>query len=111
MLIDSDLERSKPQSNSTNETGVIPLHFLPFFTNSIAMPRSKIAGIGMYVPSNVVTNQDLMKYMDTSDEWIQERTGIKERRFADRTKETTTTMGVEASKIAIERAGITATGH
>jgi 3-oxoacyl-[acyl-carrier-protein] synthase-3 len=71
------------------------------------MFRSKIAGIGMYVPKNVVTNNDLKKYMDTSDEWIQERTGIKERRFADRTNETTTTMGVEASKIAIERAGIT----
>src|SRR4026209_2273064 len=71
------------------------------------MPRSKIAGIGMYVPPNVVTNHDLMKYMDTSDEWIQERTGIKERRFADRTGETTTTMGVEAAKVAIERAGIT----
>lgn len=71
------------------------------------MFRSKIAGIGMYVPKNVVTNNDLKKYMDTSDEWIQERTGIKERRFADRTEETTTTMGVEASKIAIERAGIT----
>ena len=61
----------------------------------------------MYVPENVVTNNDLKKYMDTSDEWIQERTGIKERRYADRTKETTTTMGVEAAKIAIERAGIT----
>lgn len=61
----------------------------------------------MYVPSHVVTNQDLLKYMDTSDEWIQERTGIKERRFAHRTGETTTTMGVEAAKIAIERAGIT----
>jgi 3-oxoacyl-[acyl-carrier-protein] synthase-3 len=71
------------------------------------MPRAKIAGIGMYVPPTVVTNHDLMKYMDTSDEWIQERTGIKERRFAHRTKETTTTMAVEASKIAIERAGIT----
>jgi 3-oxoacyl-[acyl-carrier-protein] synthase-3 len=71
------------------------------------MIRSKIAGIGMYVPKNVVTNNDLLKYMDTSDQWIQERTGIKERRFADRTGETTTTMGVEASKIAIERAGIT----
>lgn len=71
------------------------------------MTRSKIAGIGMYVPENVVTNNDLKKYMDTSDEWIQERTGIKERRFAHRTRETTTTMGVEASKIAIERAGIT----
>lgn len=62
----------------------------------------------MYVPENVVTNNDLLKYMDTSDEWIQERTGIKERRYAHRTKETTTTMGVEAAKIAIERAGITA---
>ena len=72
------------------------------------MFRSKIAGIGRYVPKQVVTNNDLIKYMDTSDEWIQERTGIKERRFADRTGETTTTMGVEAAKIAIERAGITA---
>ena len=71
------------------------------------MPRSKIAGIGMYVPGNVVTNNDLLKYMDTSDEWIQERTGIKERRYADRNGETTTTMGLEAAKIAIERAGIT----
>ncbi len=61
----------------------------------------------MYVPSNVYTNNDLTKYMDTNDEWIQERTGIKERRYAHRTEETTTTMGVEAAKIAIERAGIT----
>jgi len=72
------------------------------------MPQTKIAGIGYYVPGNVFTNNDLLRYMDTSDEWIQERTGIKERRYADRTGETTTTMGVEASKIAIERAGITA---
>ena len=72
------------------------------------MPRSFIAGIGMYVPENVVTNHDLTRYMDTSDEWIQERTGIQERRFAGRTEETTTTMGVEAAKLAIERAGITA---
>ena len=72
------------------------------------MPHTKIAGIGYYVPANVFTNNDLLQYMDTSDEWIQERTGIKERRYADRKNETTTTMGVEASKIAIERAGITA---
>ena len=71
------------------------------------MTRSKIAGIGMYVPSHVVTNNDLTKYMDTNDEWIQERTGIKERRYAHRTEETTTTMGVEAAKVAIERACIT----
>lgn len=62
----------------------------------------------MYVPTNTITNKDLEKIMDTSDEWIQERTGIKERRIAHRTQETTTTMGVEAAKIAIERAGITA---
>ncbi len=72
------------------------------------MPLSKIAGIGMYTPPNIVTNNDLMQYMDTSDEWIQERTGIQERRYAHRTEETTTTMAVEASKIAIERAGTTA---
>ncbi|NJO25829.1 MAG: ketoacyl-ACP synthase III [Bacteroidia bacterium] len=70
------------------------------------MPRSVIAGVGMYVPENVYTNNDLTKYMDTSDEWIQERTGIKERRYAKRTGETTATMGIEAAKIAIERAGI-----
>jgi 3-oxoacyl-[acyl-carrier-protein] synthase-3 len=72
------------------------------------MMRTKIAGIGMYVPENVVTNNDLIQFMDTSDEWIQERTGIKERRYADRTKETTATMGIEAAKIAMERAGTTA---
>ncbi len=71
------------------------------------MPLSKIAGIGKYVPANVVSNDDLTKYMETNDEWIQERTGIKERRYAHRTEETTTTMAVEAAKIAIERAGTT----
>ncbi len=71
------------------------------------MFRSKIAGMGKYLPKNVFTNNDLTKFMETSDEWIQERTGIKERRYADRKGETTTTMAVEASKIAIERAGIT----
>ena len=71
------------------------------------MQRTKIAGIGMYAPKNVYTNEDMKQFMDTTDEWIQERTGIKERRFADRTNETTTTMGVAAATIAIERAGIT----
>lgn len=72
------------------------------------MNRSKIAGIGMYVPQRVVTNNDLKRYMDTSDEWIRERTGIEERRYAERTTETTATMGIEAAKIAIQRAGISA---
>lgn len=71
------------------------------------MFQSKIAGLGHYVPKNIYTNNDLKRFMDTSDEWIQERTGIKERRYADRLEETTTSMGVEAAKIAIERAGIT----
>ena len=63
------------------------------------MIRTRIAGIGMYVPENVVTNHDLSQVMDTNDEWIQERTGIKERRFATRYEDTTTTMGVEAAKL------------
>jgi 3-oxoacyl-[acyl-carrier-protein] synthase-3 len=72
------------------------------------MPQARIAGIGMYVPEQVVTNHDLTRHMDTSDEWIQERTGIRERRYAHRTEETTTTMGVLAARQAIERAGTTA---
>lgn len=72
------------------------------------MQQSRIAGIGYYVPKNVYTNDDLSRFMETSDEWIRERTGIQERRFADRQGETTTTMGIEAAKIAIDRAGITA---
>jgi 3-oxoacyl-[acyl-carrier-protein] synthase III len=72
------------------------------------MLQTKIAGIGMYVPQNIVTNNDLAAFMETSDEWIQERTGIKERRYAHRTEETTTTMGVMAAEIALQRADITA---
>jgi len=72
------------------------------------MFQSKIAGLGYYVPKNIYTNNDLTRFMETSDEWIQERTGIKERRYADRIGETTTSMAVEASKIAIERANTTA---
>lgn len=70
------------------------------------MYNSKIIGLGYYVPDNVVTNDDLSKIMDTSDEWIQERTGIKERRHVEPGKDTTTSMGVKAAKKAIERAGI-----
>lgn len=62
----------------------------------------------MYVPEDVVTNNDLTRYMDTNDAWIQERTGIRERRYAKRTGETTATMGVEAAKQAMERAGVSA---
>ena len=70
------------------------------------MYHSKIAGLGYYVPSHVVTNDDLSKIIDTNDEWIQERTGIQERRHIVRGEDTTTTMGVKAARIAIERSGV-----
>ena len=70
------------------------------------MHQSKISGLGYYVPENVVTNDDLSKIMDTNDEWIQERTGIQERRHVIKGEDTTTTMGVKAAKIAIERSGV-----
>ncbi|GGH01238.1 3-oxoacyl-[acyl-carrier-protein] synthase 3 [Polaribacter pacificus] len=72
------------------------------------MYNSKISGLGYYVPENIVTNDDLKKWMETSDEWIQERTGIEERRWIDpSTGDTTAVMGAKAAKIAIERAGLT----
>ncbi len=71
------------------------------------MNRTKIAGIGFHVPERVVTNDDLAQHMDTNDQWIRERTGIEERRFAKKHEETTTTLAVKACEIAIERAGIT----
>ncbi|HFJ9463883.1 beta-ketoacyl-ACP synthase III [Bacillus cereus] len=64
-----------------------------------------ILGIGRYVPEKVVTNHDLEKIMETSDEWIRTRTGIAERRIADDTIDTSY-MAVEASKKALEDAGI-----
>ena len=72
------------------------------------MYRSKIAGIGHYVPEKIVTNHELAQMMDTSDEWITERTGIKERRYGKKHQETTATMGARASATALERAGIKA---
>lgn len=69
--------------------------------------NSKISGLGYYVPEHVVTNEDLTKMMDTSDAWIQERTGIQERRWVQPgSGETTSSMGVKAAQIAIERSGI-----
>ncbi len=67
--------------------------------------RSKIIGVGGYLPNKILTNNDLSMDIDTSDEWITERTGIKERRIADDT-ETTSSLGIEAAKRAIKNAGI-----
>lgn len=71
------------------------------------MYQSKIAGLGSYVPENVVTNDDLAQRMDTNDVWIQERTGIKERRHIKKGDgNSTAKMGFKAAKVAIERSGI-----
>ena len=70
------------------------------------MLKSKIAGIGHYVPEKIVTNDDLAEVMETNDAWIQERTGIQERRYGLKHKETATTMGAAAARIAIEKAGL-----
>ncbi|GAA4943290.1 ketoacyl-ACP synthase III [Algibacter agarivorans] len=72
------------------------------------MYNSKIIGLGKYVPDHVVTNDDLSKMMDTNDEWIQERTGIKERRWIpEGSDDTSAVMGAKAARIAIERSGLT----
>ena len=70
------------------------------------MLNSKISGVGIYVPDNIIRNDDLESMMNTSDEWIQERTVIKERRCVNNEKLTTSQMGTYASENAIEDAGI-----
>mgnify|MGYP000119922520 CR=1 FL=1 len=71
------------------------------------MFTSRITGMGKFVPDNVVTNDDLSKIMDTNDAWIQERTGIKERRHIKKGDgNSTAMMGVKAAEIALERARI-----
>ena len=67
--------------------------------------KSKIISIGSYIPNNIVTNKDLEKRVDTTDEWIVSRTGIKERPIAD-DSQATSDLAFEAAKIAIERANI-----
>lgn len=69
------------------------------------MAGIKILGTGKYVPEKIITNDDWAKLVDTSDEWIVQRTGMKERHFAA-DDETTTSMGTAAVKAAIEDAGI-----
>lgn len=68
---------------------------------------ARIIGTGAYVPERVLSNADLEKLVETSDEWIVSRTGMKERRIA-RADEFTSDMGVEAAKKALEKAGLKA---
>ncbi len=69
--------------------------------------RIKITGTGFYVPDKVLTNLDLEKIVDTSDEWITSRTGIKERRIAS-DDQATSDLSIEASRMALENAGLKA---
>ena len=71
------------------------------------MRRSKIAGIGSYVPDRVITNEDLKQWMDTTDEWIQERTGIRERRWVPENGGVgSSDLGAEAARRALADAGV-----
>jgi 3-oxoacyl-[acyl-carrier-protein] synthase-3 len=70
--------------------------------------RSTILGVGHYVPTRVVTNHDLAKLMNTSDEWIVQRTGIKERRYIEHTGIGASDLAVPACKMAFEHAGLSA---
>ena len=75
------------------------------------MPNAAIIGTGHHVPARVVTNQDLTQWMDTSDAWIRERSGIRERRWLEvgpdgYTLETGVEMGAKAARMAIEAAGV-----
>ncbi|MBU0995619.1 MAG: ketoacyl-ACP synthase III [Proteobacteria bacterium] len=70
------------------------------------MKRTVIKGVGRYIPERLVTNEDLTKYMDTSDEWIQQRTGIKQRYWVPEEGNVgASDLGLIASKIALDRAG------
>ena len=71
------------------------------------MHYSKIVGLGHHVPEKIITNDYLSSIIDTNDAWIIERTGIKERRFIDPAKDTVANMAAKATKMALERAGLT----
>jgi len=71
------------------------------------MIYSKIAGTGRYLPERILTNADLEKMVDTSDEWIRSRTGVERRHIAE-DDQTTSDLCVKAAKIAMEDAGVTA---
>lgn len=74
----------------------------------MAITRARIAGCGGYLPQTILTNEDLAKRVDTSDEWITQRTGIKQRHIAGE-HETTSSLAIEAAKAALAHANIDAT--
>ncbi|MFT5192718.1 MAG: 3-oxoacyl-[acyl-carrier-protein] synthase-3 [Verrucomicrobiales bacterium] len=80
---------------------------MPKITNNPNLGSIRIAGTGSYVPDKVLTNEDLAKMVDTSDEWIVSRTGIHERRIASDTQ-ATSDLATNAARNAMEQAGVTA---
>ncbi|HEY9117530.1 MAG TPA: 3-oxoacyl-ACP synthase, partial [Roseivirga sp.] len=68
------------------------------------MKRSKIIALGHYVPENIIKNKELEKIMNTTDEWIVERTGIEERRWFNPEKDTVSNMATRATQMALDRA-------
>ena len=70
------------------------------------MPNARISGTGFFVPPTVMTNHDLSQFMDTNDEWIQERTGIKERRYVENGV-STSDIAIPAVEMAMDRAAVT----
>src|SRR5512138_2872927 len=69
------------------------------------MTRARITGVGAFLPKRILTNADLEKMVDTNDEWIVQRTGIRERRIVDE-NEATSDLAVRAAQQAIERANL-----
>ena len=67
--------------------------------------KAYITAVGTYLPKKILTNQDLEKLVDTTDEWIVSRTGMKSRHIAE-DNEFTSGMGIHAAKVALERAGL-----
>lgn len=72
----------------------------------MSLYQTKILGLGHYLPSKIMTNDDIAKKVETNDQWIIERTGIKERRIADPEKDVPSSMALHASQMAIKNAGI-----
>ncbi|WP_324670718.1 beta-ketoacyl-ACP synthase III [Hymenobacter sp. GOD-10R] len=72
-----------------------------------SLRSSEIAGVGHYVPDRVIRNADIEQLMETSDAWIQERTGIQERRWFTEGVDTTSNMGAKAAQRALDAAGLT----
>jgi len=87
----------------------VALHFYTDYQGYMSLSPVTIAGTGSYLPEKVLTNADLEKIVDTTDEWITSRTGIKERRIAAE-GQSTSDLATEAAKKANSSYGLLCTG-